>query len=479
MIRFIAAAAAAIALAALPAAAGGASFVVEPAAPLVVPSHETPNLPGSLVLPPGWTERATAVKQLDFAQLQALWARAGATYGIPWNVLAAINKIETNFGGNMGPSSAGAVGWMQFMPETWLRWGMDANGDGIADPWDPEDAIFAAARYLAAAGGQTDLERGVFAYNHADWYVRDVLSLARVFGGSGEAVLVELDGLKQGLEEAERAVARANAQLVAALRREQRFRRTEAKLLAQAERATLLSDALALRKQAGQLGFRRAALQQRIAELRDALASAESELLEARQSSSAASFAPGASSLTGAPSFAGGWVFPVGGGPATVSVARTHHDYPAADIAAPEGAPAYALADAYVERAWALPDDRCGIGATLRTGDGRLWTYCHLSYLDPAVVAGAVVGAGAPIGLVGSTGRSTGPHLHLQLHPATSYPQEEAWFQSFEGTAFRWQDDAGHLEAAPKPPAAPAPVFAVEPAPEEPGDVVFFSPSGG
>ena len=76
---------------------------------------------------------------------------------MPWNVLAAINKIESNFGRNMGPSSAGAIGWMQFMPSTWVRWGMDANGDGVADPWNPDDAIYAAARYLAASGGASDI----------------------------------------------------------------------------------------------------------------------------------------------------------------------------------------------------------------------------------------------------------------------------------------------------------------------------------
>ena len=100
-------------------------------------------------------------------------------------MLASINKIESNFGQNMGPSSAGAVGWMQFMPSTWLRWGVDADGDGIADPWNPTDAVFAAARYLAAAGGQTDISRAIFAYNHADWYVREVLDLARVYGQGG------------------------------------------------------------------------------------------------------------------------------------------------------------------------------------------------------------------------------------------------------------------------------------------------------
>ena len=85
-------------------------------------------------------------------QLLALWRSAGQAYGVPWNVLAAINKIESNFGRNMGPSSAGAIGWMQFMPSTWLRWGTDADGDGIADPWNPVDAIYSAARYLAASG---------------------------------------------------------------------------------------------------------------------------------------------------------------------------------------------------------------------------------------------------------------------------------------------------------------------------------------
>src|SRR5256885_15110973 len=85
----------------------------------------------------------------------------------------------------MGPSSAGAVGWMQFMPSTWERWGMDASGDGIADPWNPQDAIFAAARYLAAAGGSQDIARGVLAYNHAQWYVDEVLQLAQTFGSGG------------------------------------------------------------------------------------------------------------------------------------------------------------------------------------------------------------------------------------------------------------------------------------------------------
>ena len=123
-----------------------------------------------------------------------------------------------------------------------------------------------------------------------------------------------------------------------------------------------------------------------------------------------------------------------------VSVSHHHHDYPAADIAAPEGSPVYALADATVVDSWTAPDPRCGIGMTIDTADGQEWTYCHLSYLAPEVSPGAQLLAGTEVGLVGSTGDATGPHLHVQLDPQTMYPQQEPWFQSFAGTAFRWQD---------------------------------------
>src|SRR5919109_2678942 len=155
-------------------ASGPVFAVVSDTQPALL-SAEVPNADGSLLLPPGWTVSPLTPRTLSYAELSGLWQRAGAAYGIPWQVLAVINKIESNFGRNMGPSSAGAVGWMQFMPSTWERWGVDADGDGVADPWNPQDAIYAAARYLAAAGGRSDIARGVFAYNHADWNVRAVL----------------------------------------------------------------------------------------------------------------------------------------------------------------------------------------------------------------------------------------------------------------------------------------------------------------
>ena len=130
------------------------------------------------------------------------------------------------------------------------------------------------------------------------------------------------------------------------------------------------------------------------------------------------------------PTRADGYVFPVGGGPGIVSVGHDHHDYPAADIAAPTGAPVFALTDAVV---LSLTDDgACGTGLTFRSLDGLDWVYCHLSYRDPYVQPGTLVTAGQWVGLVGSTGHSTGPHLHLGLKPAR-YPQEMPWFQEFAG----------------------------------------------
>ena len=69
------------------------------------------------------------------------------------------------------------------MPATWRSHGLDANRDGLLDPYNPIDAIFAAARYLRAAGAQRDLRRALFAYNHAEWYVDAVLQRAQALAG--------------------------------------------------------------------------------------------------------------------------------------------------------------------------------------------------------------------------------------------------------------------------------------------------------
>lgn len=118
-----------------------------------------------VILPPGLSAQLTQPP----AFLLPMYKQAGRRYHVPWRVLAAINSIETDYGHDLSVSSAGALGWMQFMPDTWQLYGQGGN------PYDPHDAIFAAARLLDAAGASHDLRKAIFAYNHAGWYVAAVL----------------------------------------------------------------------------------------------------------------------------------------------------------------------------------------------------------------------------------------------------------------------------------------------------------------
>ncbi|MGI8333117.1 lytic transglycosylase domain-containing protein [Actinomadura scrupuli] len=114
-----------------------------------------------------------------------LYKRAATTCpGLSWTVLAAIGQIESDHGRNAGPSSAGALGPMQFMPATWKAYGVDGDGDGKADIMNPFDAVPGAAKYLCAngaGGGGRRLYNAIFRYNHADWYVQKVLNLAKAY----------------------------------------------------------------------------------------------------------------------------------------------------------------------------------------------------------------------------------------------------------------------------------------------------------
>jgi hypothetical protein len=113
---------------------------------------------------------------------------AGYCPGLSWTVLAAIGQIESADGTNVGPSSAGALGPMQFLPSTWAQWGIDGFGEtGPPNVLDPYDAVPSAARLLcadgAAAGGQS-LYHAIFDYNHAGWYVSEVLALAAEYAAA-------------------------------------------------------------------------------------------------------------------------------------------------------------------------------------------------------------------------------------------------------------------------------------------------------
>ena len=106
---------------------------------------------------------------------------AARAFGLKWRILAGIASVESAFGCNMGPSSAGAIGWTQFMPATWRMWGMDADGDHKASPYDSVDAVFSTARYLSASGAPRSYRRALFAYNHSWAYVRTVLARSTLF----------------------------------------------------------------------------------------------------------------------------------------------------------------------------------------------------------------------------------------------------------------------------------------------------------
>jgi hypothetical protein len=159
--------------------------------------------------------------------LLPVYQAAGRRYGIRWEILAAINEIETGYGRNVAVSSAGALGWMQFMPSTWETYGIDGNRDGVEDPYDPVDAIFAAARYLRAAGAAEDLPRAIFAYNHADWYVDSVLMRARLIAALPRDLMGPLSALAGG-----RFPVRGGASYARAATRGQKGRRVAFRMYA-------------------------------------------------------------------------------------------------------------------------------------------------------------------------------------------------------------------------------------------------------
>jgi hypothetical protein len=113
-----------------------------------------------------------------------LYQDSAAEYcpGLSWTVLAAIGQIESGDGANDGPSSAGALGPMQFMPATWAAWATSGFGQTSSpDIMNPYDAVPSAARLLCADGardGTTGLSQAIYDYNHATWYVSEVLDLA-------------------------------------------------------------------------------------------------------------------------------------------------------------------------------------------------------------------------------------------------------------------------------------------------------------
>jgi transglycosylase-like protein with SLT domain len=121
-----------------------------------------------------------------------------------FGVIAAIHKVESDFGRSnlpgvhSGTNSAGAAGPGQFLAGTWAAYGVDADGDGRRDVYSIPDSVFATANYLHASGAPGDWRAAVFAYNHADWYVNEVLDQAERYQGRLSCRLIGAPGPGNG-----------------------------------------------------------------------------------------------------------------------------------------------------------------------------------------------------------------------------------------------------------------------------------------
>jgi len=116
----------------------------------------------------------------DLASKRDLAKRAAAAYGIDWKLVEAVWQVESGKSWDTTTASyAGAQGPMQFMPGTWAAYAVDADGDGVANINDAEDAVYTGAKYLAAGGaGSGNVDGALFNYNHAQWYVDMVKGVA-------------------------------------------------------------------------------------------------------------------------------------------------------------------------------------------------------------------------------------------------------------------------------------------------------------
>lgn len=137
--------------------------------PQVWPVESLKPRPVSLV---NLTQGGLAIPPEQLAVMQ----QVSMETGIPWQILAAVAKVESNFGLNMGPSSAGAIGYGQFLPAMW-----EIFGDG-GDADDFRDALPAMGRYLVAAGAPEDMPGALYSYNHSWSYVDLVLTFAVSYG---------------------------------------------------------------------------------------------------------------------------------------------------------------------------------------------------------------------------------------------------------------------------------------------------------
>ena len=174
--------------------AAGAAAVAFPLL-IIVLVTAGPAPPAATAAPAGLAGAPTALAEADIPPAWLMWYMDAAQTcpGLPWSVLAGIGEVESGHGRSplpgvhSGANSAGAEGPMQFEPATFRTY---ATGpDRPLSPYDPADAIYTAAATLCAQGARggspSGIEQAVFAYNHAQWYVTEVMSWAARYATQG------------------------------------------------------------------------------------------------------------------------------------------------------------------------------------------------------------------------------------------------------------------------------------------------------
>ncbi len=132
----------------------------------------------------GRAEVPSNAQALSYSSLRGLYQAAAAQFGLNWQILEAVHQVETGkCSANCRSNSSGASGPMQFLPSTFRKYALDGDGDGVASIHDVSDAVLTAAHYLAAAGGQSNVDQALFAYNHSWSYVDMVKRVAAGIGG--------------------------------------------------------------------------------------------------------------------------------------------------------------------------------------------------------------------------------------------------------------------------------------------------------
>jgi soluble lytic murein transglycosylase-like protein len=136
-----------------------------------------------------------------------LYEEAASRYGLDWTVLAGIGTVECDNGQDPAPSCtvpgalnyAGAGGPAQFLVSTWRKYGVTPDGRGSPNMWDPADAIYSMANYLRSSGAPGNYRQAIYAYNHAWWYVAEVLAwAARYRAAHGPALPTLLSTARSG-----------------------------------------------------------------------------------------------------------------------------------------------------------------------------------------------------------------------------------------------------------------------------------------